>query len=1430
MKLRKLGKNELSYIFKILKIKEEDKQLILNYFFLAGSCESDEYTFKQHFHKDNLQADELDKISPNIINKIRYFAITKPDENLELLSPNLYQKFSEPDNIVFFVGAGLSRLLDYPSWEELADRAIKELRDKRIINYYIEDRIRNTIKDPLQKLSIFESYFKHDSKEFKEFYSQIFKNEKSNCQDNPYDLLVCREFKAAFITTNIDTEILEALKRKDLATNISGPNDVKNLPKQPKNYRVNLDINELKTGSVAMIHGKYDEPESIVMSNFDYINSYYRKDNDKISQFLKNVFKQKTVIFIGYGLAELPILATIIDSKKITHSEKESSDKIKNQKKHYLLIESYENEKKLQDVYRTYFNNFNIEILPYHLDDEGYDRITNVLKSWRNSLRSEKEQFIKDSFTIEQFFETGANIEPVIRIIKPLENILLFNQFFTEIDKIDYFFRLQKEGFFNVEKFPPANNDSHPFYPPLFYIEKIAAKLGKSGDAQDTILHSILRIIYDVSKSFESSSFNDLNKNTIWYFIRIINHLPNAILTEKFVSEVINVWILNFSASDSNIESILNTIFIKFCTVEDISKAEMILKSFLSKIYKSKNEFIEDELNFRYLIKENKHVKVFLENSSTDFIFFLSDLVNYLRVENYPIEFKFEAKKIEYHFKAKLVTDKTFEYKLTDITNDVVIEKGDINFSYYSDENAIKRKIISLIGNYYIGDDSIVNLYYFSHWGKQSFRLSDDIFDDSIHYRKDFVIVLSQFLKRILLEQAKSKPENISTIVRSYFDREYSIPFFKQLSLPIIEVNFSYFSEFFLNTVLDENLWINNLNFGLEKSLKNFLRRNTKKLHKRHFDKINLIIQNIEKKYKTEDEDFKRKIDFDKLEWLDALKESPSFKTEYDILNSNYRLEPDYFSSMGKIKYYSGEVSPYNVEELLSFNVSELYSVITSFKQIDHFDFKNGSIRGLASSVRKIAELSPSKMIELLEYNYLVPIPYMNGIIEGIIKVMKKDERELNLKRLFEIILIYIKSSEFRTDKLMIKEYYDDFQKEWLITEIAQLIEEHLKNQTQETDSEEIIRLILLDISKYLNDLKGDTYSEKDGKQFRDYNLNYTLNSSKGKVLLSLFEFAWYISTTSKSQSIDPTVKQIFIQAFASKHRDAFIIFGTYLSQFISIDKEFSDEWIKKILKLEDEEWKCFFGGWLFFKMQHCSREIYNKLKTHFRRALDLKFYIEDFQNSGLIRSILIAYYWNYEGVRGRIFQKMLREANIEILGIILGYVCTDFYEFEEHNMLDSTRPKILALWKDLKVKSESFTEEGIEKIRFEMFELIRYWEKINQELFELLLYSIDNFKPGKPVKGLVEELKRLLDTAKETNAVYVSQLILKLTERKYCPFSEGEFGGEIYDTLENLALMQNNQIIQDTKDSCTNLIKNSNGLQKRGREILRKMNDNLQN
>ncbi|MBK6864415.1 MAG: SIR2 family protein [Ideonella sp.] len=60
-------------------------------------------------------------------------------------------------------------------------------------------------------------------------------------------------------------------------------------------------------GAVIHLHGSYTDPSSMVVSLKDYIEHYAAL---RVQAFLSAMFKSHTVLFVGYGLAELEVLTT----------------------------------------------------------------------------------------------------------------------------------------------------------------------------------------------------------------------------------------------------------------------------------------------------------------------------------------------------------------------------------------------------------------------------------------------------------------------------------------------------------------------------------------------------------------------------------------------------------------------------------------------------------------------------------------------------------------------------------------------------------------------------------------------------------------------------------------------------------------------------------------------------------------------------------------------------------------------------------------------------------------------------------------------------------------------------------------------------------------------------------------------------------------
>ena len=90
-----------------------------------------------------------------------------PDLPSELYVAHLQEK------LAIFIGAGVSRLAGCESWEVLAANLLSICREKKLINYYEEEKIKN-ISDNKRKITIAKELLFNNGSE-KEFY-ECFKN------------------------------------------------------------------------------------------------------------------------------------------------------------------------------------------------------------------------------------------------------------------------------------------------------------------------------------------------------------------------------------------------------------------------------------------------------------------------------------------------------------------------------------------------------------------------------------------------------------------------------------------------------------------------------------------------------------------------------------------------------------------------------------------------------------------------------------------------------------------------------------------------------------------------------------------------------------------------------------------------------------------------------------------------------------------------------------------------------------------------------------------------------------------------------------------------------------------------------------------------------------------------------------------------------
>ena len=123
---------------------------------------------------------------------IKYFQSNEIDFQIPGKLKGLIQ--TQSSKVAFFVGAGASKLLKYPTWDELANKAIERLESKNYLTSYEKDIFQKEIKDPKIKLSLFENRLSKE--ETLLFYKEELKKKTDkNNSNNIYKILVSEVFE-----------------------------------------------------------------------------------------------------------------------------------------------------------------------------------------------------------------------------------------------------------------------------------------------------------------------------------------------------------------------------------------------------------------------------------------------------------------------------------------------------------------------------------------------------------------------------------------------------------------------------------------------------------------------------------------------------------------------------------------------------------------------------------------------------------------------------------------------------------------------------------------------------------------------------------------------------------------------------------------------------------------------------------------------------------------------------------------------------------------------------------------------------------------------------------------------------------------------------------------------------------------------------------
>ena len=289
--------------------------------------------------------------------------------------PQILQEAAWRGLLVPFIGGGVSALIGCPTWEQLADRALRycvgrtpvftcaHLDQLRPLNPRTKLSIVRGIEKE-QKIPIPYKTFLHPQQEDKDKGRVLYEN--------------LRRLSTRFVTTNYD-EWLDGPRPGQVtivdepsSTTISRAWEPDVVFRKPQ---LTADILNRKN-VVIHLHGSVKEPEGMVLTTSEYVQHY---QNDRLGAenpvltFLDNLFRDKYVLFLGYGLDELEILEYILLKRR---------DVMVKGTQHYIVQGFFSHEKALMRHLQSYYRQCGVDLIPFLKDAKGHDQLLDVIDSF----------------------------------------------------------------------------------------------------------------------------------------------------------------------------------------------------------------------------------------------------------------------------------------------------------------------------------------------------------------------------------------------------------------------------------------------------------------------------------------------------------------------------------------------------------------------------------------------------------------------------------------------------------------------------------------------------------------------------------------------------------------------------------------------------------------------------------------------------------------------------------------------------------------------------------------------------------------------------------------------------------------------------------------------------------------------------------------
>ncbi len=503
------------------------------------------------------------------------------------------------NRLVVFAGAGISKDSGIPLWNELINEV------KNYLNEPIEENDSLKIAQML--------YNEKGEKEYYDIVQNIlFKNTK---QYNPLHELILDLEPQHIITTNYDNYFENVIENKGLPFSIVSKD---------------LDLPYAEHNNLLIkYHGDF-ENKNIVFKETDYLE--FSQNNTLKETFVKSLFSNKIILFIGYSVGDVNLKLLIRDIQHILK---------KHHQRTYLLRHHDEISKSEMD----YFKNLGINVIGY--SDEALKVIEETEKLSSIGSKTYKQlSYIRDFDVFEHNRNKTASTSVDLKLIDDLH---------TSLKRFDSYRIIPKHIL--VKLYPFKTNEGNNSY--YSYTSKYV-----------TLDNYELYELFDKYKGRDDENFSDEYRGKLNYVLSTLLHSGVQYIEKSMNKEVAKIG--NRKRKDKTIN-----IFSKYyydkefcdcfqCTFDALKYAEISKRIEVYRI--TENTSLDDDMSYAYVLYQMKEYY-------KSYVAFEEIELKANKIKQMDISFicKFNLKRLQKHLRSVFFNDDRY----TNQDRNVLINKSE---------------------------------------------------------------------------------------------------------------------------------------------------------------------------------------------------------------------------------------------------------------------------------------------------------------------------------------------------------------------------------------------------------------------------------------------------------------------------------------------------------------------------------------------------------------------------------------------------------------------------------------------------------------------------------------------------------------------------------------------------------------------------------